>query len=289
MIQIESIHIQELRGIRDLKLTMNRGNFVISGPNGSGKSGVVDAIQFALTGEIGRLKGAGTGDLSLSDHGPHVEKRNDLEAASVSLNVYIPHLKKSASITRTVKKPKQPQITPNDADVKAVFADVAEHPEITLSRREIIKFILTEATQRSRDVQTLLKLDDIDQTRATLKTTENKLNSEFSTAKVQSDAAEDSLKRHLDLPALKSEDLLTAVNKRRKLLGLQPIAELTKDMDVSEGLAAGGTPGGVEQTKESALADVKALQDATAKNIEAPVKSSLKSLSDRKSTRLNSS
>src|SRR5580700_7504559 len=48
---------------------MNRGSFVVSGPNGSGKSGVVDAIQFALTGEIGRLKGAGTGDLSLSDHG----------------------------------------------------------------------------------------------------------------------------------------------------------------------------------------------------------------------------
>ena len=94
MIQIESIHIQELRGIRDLKLTMNRGNFVISGPNGSGKSGVVDAIQFALTGEIGRLKGSGTGDLTLSDHGPHVEKRSDPDAASVRLNVFIPHLNK---------------------------------------------------------------------------------------------------------------------------------------------------------------------------------------------------
>jgi ABC-type branched-subunit amino acid transport system ATPase component len=94
LIQIESVKIQELRGIRDLTLTMNRGSLVISGPNGSGKSGVVDAIQFALTGEIGRLKGAGTGDLSLSDHGPHVEKRSDLDAASVSLNVYIPTLRK---------------------------------------------------------------------------------------------------------------------------------------------------------------------------------------------------
>ena len=102
MIQIESIHIQEFRGIRDLTLTMNRSNFVISGPNGSGKSGVVDAIQFALSGEIGRLKGAGTGDLSLSDHGPHVERRSDPEAACVTLTVYIPHLPKSATITRTI-------------------------------------------------------------------------------------------------------------------------------------------------------------------------------------------
>jgi DNA repair exonuclease SbcCD ATPase subunit len=103
VIQIESIHIQEIRGIRDLTLTMNRGSFVVSGPNGSGKSGVVDAIQFALTGEIGRLKGSGTGDLTLTDHGPHVEKRNDPEAASVRLDVYIPHLKKSASITARLR------------------------------------------------------------------------------------------------------------------------------------------------------------------------------------------
>ena len=59
--------------------------FVISGPNGSGKSGVVDAIQFALTGEMARLKGAGTGDVTLADHGPHVEKRNDSDAASVTV------------------------------------------------------------------------------------------------------------------------------------------------------------------------------------------------------------
>lgn len=212
MIQIESVRIKEFRGIRDLTLTMGRESFVVYGPNGSGKSGVVDAIQFALTGEIGRLKGTGTADLSLTEHGPHVEKRSDPDASSVRLDVYIPHLKKSASITRTIKRSKQPQIAPNDAAVKAVFAEVAEHPEITFSRREIIKFILAEATQRSRDVQTLLKLDDIDQIRATLKTTENKLSAEYSAAKTQSETAADSLKRHLDLPALKPEDILVVVN-----------------------------------------------------------------------------
>ncbi len=226
MIQIESVQIEEFRGIRDLTLTMNRGSFVISGPNGSGKSGVVDAIQFALTGEIGRLKGAGTGDLTLAEHGPHVEKRSDPEAVRVVLKVFLPHLKKSASITRTVKKPKHPEITPDEPDIRNVFAEVAGHPETTLSRREIIKFILTEATQRSRDVQTLLKLDDIDQTRATLKITENKLLAEQATAKTQADTAEDSLKRHLDLAVLKPNDLLAAVNKCRKVLGLQEISKL---------------------------------------------------------------
>jgi hypothetical protein len=36
VIQIGSVEIKELRGIRDLTLEMNRESFVISGPNGSG-------------------------------------------------------------------------------------------------------------------------------------------------------------------------------------------------------------------------------------------------------------
>lgn len=275
MIQIESVHIEELRGIRNLTLTLNKGTFVISGPNGSGKSGVVDAIQFALTGEIGRLKGAGTGDLKLTDHGPHVEKRDYPDASFVRLDVYIPHLNKSASITRKIKQPKKPMIKPGDADVKAVFAELAEHSEVTLSRREIIKFILTEATQRSRDVQTLLKLDDIDQTRATLKTTQNKLDTAHSTAKAQADAARESLKRHLDLPELKAEALLSAVNQRRKVLGLSEIVELTRDTSVSEGLEKsedGEKPAG---SKESALRDVRALSEAINAGLESATKEQL--------------
>ena len=278
MIKIESIAITELRGIRDLSLTLRNEPFVISGPNGSGKSGVVDAIQFALTGEMGRLKGAGTADITLVDHGPHVEKRDDPGAASVTLNVFIPHLKKKASITRTIKKAKTPQITPNDAAVKAVFAELAEHSEVTLSRREIIKFILTEAAKRSRDVQTLLKLDAIDETRGTLKTTENKLGVEQTTAKTVSEAAEESLKRHLDLAALKAEDVLTAVNKRRQVLGLPFLAELTKDTDVSQGMGQGDAETGNGQNKESALADLAAVVQLTDAGLETPTQATVSAL-----------
>ena len=55
MIRITAIHIEEFRGIRDLTLDLGGGNFGICGPNGTGKSGVVDAIEFCLTGNITRL------------------------------------------------------------------------------------------------------------------------------------------------------------------------------------------------------------------------------------------
>ena len=270
MIQLESVHIEELRGIRELTLSMNRSNFVISGPNGSGKSGVVDAIQFALTGEISRLTGIGTGDITLSSHGPHVDKRSYPDAAFVRLDVYIPHLKKTASITRKIKKPSQPIITPNDTDVKAVFSTLADHPEIILSRREIIKFILTEATQRSRDVQTLLKLEDIDQTRATLKTTANRLNTALTTANTQVDTTQESLKRHLDIPELNTNDLLAEINKRRKILGISEITELTRVTSVSEGISAETEPKEAANTKVSAIRDIKALTDLIATGFELP-------------------
>ncbi len=60
MIKIESIHVEEVRGIRKLDIDFKEGPFAISGPNGSGKSGVIDAIEFGLTGQIGRLTGRGT-------------------------------------------------------------------------------------------------------------------------------------------------------------------------------------------------------------------------------------
>jgi hypothetical protein len=181
--------------------------------------------------------------------------------------VFIPHLDKTASITRTIKKPKQPEIVPNDASVKAAFAEAALHQEITLSRREIIKVILTESAQRSRLVQTLLKLDDIDQTRATLKTTENRLLAEQATAKAQLDAAQDSLKRHLDLASITTEEVLSAVNTRRTLLGLSPLESIDNATIFAEG-AAQGHADRVEHPKESALADLAALRSAVSRELE---------------------
>src|SRR3954451_25219241 len=90
MIHIETIRIQEFRGIRDLTLNLNGQNFAACGPNGTGKSGVVDAIEFALTGNISRLSGDGTRNLSIKAHGPHVDSRNRPGCAAVSLEVSIP-------------------------------------------------------------------------------------------------------------------------------------------------------------------------------------------------------
>ena len=164
MIKLETAHIEEVRGIRKLDIDFRKETFAISGPNGSGKSGVVDAIEFGLTGQIGRLTGRGTKGLSVAEHGPHVDKTRFPDAAFVELKVFLPALGKSATIIRKVSSPKKPKIVPADPDVKAALEEIADHPEITLSRREILRFILVEPTKRSEEIQTILKLEEIGQT-----------------------------------------------------------------------------------------------------------------------------
>lgn len=100
MIQVETLTISEFRGIRSLTLNLNRKNFAICGSNGTGKSGVVDALEFVMTGSISRLSGKGRGDLSLKEHGPHVDCRKSPEKAYVEASVWIPSLKKSVKVRR---------------------------------------------------------------------------------------------------------------------------------------------------------------------------------------------
>ena len=221
---------------------------------------MIDAIEFGLTGQIGRLMGRGTKGLSLSEHGPHVDKTKFPDAAFVDLRVFILALKKSATVTRKVSEPNKPKIVPADPDVLAALAEIADHPEITLSRREILRFILIEPTKRSEEIQTILKLEDIGQTRAALNTAQNRLLTAQKAAAAQVQASRDSLLRHLQIATMRAEDLLAAVNQRRKLLGLPEIAELTADTKVDVGLSAAAS--GPSFNKQSALRDLSSLSEA---------------------------
>lgn len=261
MIQLDEVHIEHVRGIRDLTLSLNRKSFAVHGPNGSGKSGVVDAIEFGLTGDITRLSGPGTTDISVKEHGPHVDARSYPDKALVRLEVYIPSLDKTATITRLVKSPKRVTITPDEPDVRAVLDEVALHPEITLTRRQIAKFILTQAGKRSEDIQTLLRLEAIGQTRARLKTALNTTGRKLADAENRRDSAADGLRRHLDLEKLVAADVLEVINKHRAVLGLEPLTEFVATTSFTEGMAdKAEEPKGPD--KESALRDLRALLDA---------------------------
>lgn len=263
MIRIDKINIKEFRGIRDLTLDIKGDNFAVCGPNGTGKSGIVDAIEFALTGNISRLAGAGTGGLSIKAHGPHVDCHNKPEQASVTLDVTIPSLgNKKAQIYRTVKSANAPEIKPADKDVITAFDGVNLHPEFVLSRRELIRYVLSEPGQRSKEVQSLLRLDDIEKLRGVLQKIANACARDLSGLERSEKDSVTNLLTALDITQLTKKSVLETVNPRREILGLAPLTDLDANASVKDGLTttAAKAPGRVP--KVQATADLATLREA---------------------------
>jgi hypothetical protein len=260
VIRIKAIHIQEFRGIRELNLDLGAENFGICGPNGTGKSGVVDAIEFCLTGNITRLSGHGQGDLNVKGHAPHVDKRSEPDKSFVSISATIPSLKKDVKISRSVKYPNIVGIVPNDPAVEAVINELQFHPEFALSRRDIAKYIVTPPAERYTDVQNLLRLEHIGSLRKAFVSYANRCLRDEEEAQRARTVAESELKTALGISKLDREQVLTIANAQREILDLSPLAELTPHTSFKEGASSGGA--GKKKPaiiKAVAITDLKAL------------------------------
>lgn len=246
MITVERIKIEEFRGVRDLTVDLGSANFAVCGPNGTGKSGIVDALEFGLTGTISRLVGKGRGALSVKEHGPHVNSRTHPEKAVVTLEVSIQSLGKKATITRNVKSPKAPKITPDDPAIRAVFEHVQRHPEFSLSRREIIKYVLAEPGVRAEEVQALLQLDKLDTTRKLLLKISNAAARDLKALEGERDRTATHLMSALGIAEVKAPTLLAAVNVKRAALDLPALTKLEATSSIRDGLE---TQSGVSASK----------------------------------------
>lgn len=269
MIRIKTIHIEEFRGIRDLKLDLNGDNFGICGPNGTGKSGVVDAIEFCLTGNITRLSGQGQGELSVKGHAPHVDFRDNPDKAKVTITATVPSLNKDVTITRLVKNTRVATIDPPDSNIQKIIQELQSHPEFALSRREIAKYIVTPPAQRSTDVQTLLRLDHIGEIRKALLSYANKCKREAEETESVRVNAENELKTALNVQSLDRNLVLEKANSQRSILDLPALSELTPHTSFKEGTPEKRNEGNQPSiSKDVALADLSAL--STVINSEEP-------------------
>jgi hypothetical protein len=259
VIQIDAIRVREFRGIRDLTITPDSESFAIWGPNGAGKSGIVDGIDFALTGNVPRLAGRGSAGLSVLRHAPHVHRRDDPAAAIVDLTVRDTSTGKSAVLTRSVKTAKSFSLTPDDPDVRAAVESAQAHPELTLSRRDVIKYILAEPGARAQAVQALLKLDDLEKVRGLLRSAKTKTASAKTAAETAVQTATEAVQRHFDLSTLLISELTQAVNARRTTLNLPAIDVVATDSQLASGVDSEAA--GPVFDKTSALRDVRALAE----------------------------
>jgi len=264
VIRIETINIEKFRGVRELTLNLKQENFGICGPNGTGKSGIVDAIEFALTGDVSRLSGRGTGDLSIKAHAPHVMENKTPQRAIVRLCAHIPELGKSVTITRNVGSPSKYTLEPDGPDIRAVIEEIQIHPEFALSRREIIRYILAEPNKRSADVQELLRLSDIEQTRKALTSLANEARRDREIKQQAQGRARSELLKAFEIDKPDPAAILKAVNERRAVLVLAPLEKLEAGTSLKEGVREEAPPAQAPVKKGQAQSDLDKVRRAAA-------------------------
>ena len=258
MLKVDRIVIDEFRGLRHIDINLEGQNHVIVGPNGSGKSGVVDAIDFALTGEIRRLSGTGSGELSIAKHGPHVSAKG--KPATVSLTIQDVASKATATLTRSIATRSTYTLTPDDASIRSAIDDLALHQEITLSRREILRFVMAQASNRAQDVATLLNLDKLREVGRQLQTASNALR------KDAGNATDDVAREWTLLYGLLGlaggptpAKVIDAINSHRNILDMPPLAVVESTTKV--GPEVGSSTSQSTFNKESAAGLIASLQD----------------------------
>lgn len=229
VMKINKLHISKLRGIVDLELVLNRKSTVIWGPNGVGKSAVVDAIDFLLTGDISRLKGDATGGLSIGKHGPHVGYppsdafvKAEITSDDGSAYTVVRNVASKDSILIDEKYQKE-------FEQNASFSKNCAH---FLSRRELLKYILTTPKSRGDQIQTLLNIKEISTTREIIVKTTNKAKAIEKEKQRTLNANENSIKTIAAIQNL--SELLNAVNLLREQLGGKHLPSLEKSEFISE-------------------------------------------------------
>ncbi len=218
------LEINNIRGIPHLHIKPNGKSFVIWGPNGSGKSAVIDSIDFLLTGKISRLIGKGTGNISLSKHGPHVDYKPEdtMVRGIVKINSY----EKQIELKRTMSNPSELICDKNEIQYIKPIIDIASLGQNVLTRREILKFITAESSTRAQEIQELLNISEIEEIRKTFVKLVNEIKRDLHTTNRSLKKAESTVVTNLQIDNYNIESVIGEVNKYRTILGGDSITEL---------------------------------------------------------------
>lgn len=264
--KILELDIKNIRGIKTFHYVLEGKNTVVFGPNGTGKSAIVDAVDFLLSGDISRLSGKGSGCLHLGEHGCHVDSRDNLKDTVVSAKVEVDG--KEIHIERSISKPSSLKVTPKTEkdSVEACLA-VAELGQHVLSRREIVKYITAEGSERAKDIQNLLNLLEIEKLRESFVTIKNRAGDDFKYKDSSLEVAKKNVANLLSILDVTVQSCLQKVNDLRLILKGAPLAEMD-EKKFKEGLPVNFTGiTGAALTKEqieNEIKDVKAFLTKTA-------------------------
>jgi DNA repair exonuclease SbcCD ATPase subunit len=222
--RIQELEVCNFRGIKELKLEPLGNNFLISGPNGSGKSAIVDAVDFLLTGDVSRMRGPGTKDIKLKEHAPHIKA--DAKDCWVKATIEIPDVSEPVEIKRVMDKPKKLVCDDEYVDVLKPIQELASRGQHVLTRREILNYVTADAGTRAKQIQNLLKINEVEVTRKKLRKVLNSLKKDSQNAESNLNNSKAHINGTVNIETFNEDVILNFVNENRQILGGEELDKL---------------------------------------------------------------
>jgi energy-coupling factor transporter ATP-binding protein EcfA2 len=215
------LEIEDVRGVRSLAIAPEGGNFVVYGPNGSGKSAVVDAIDFLLTGRMSRLTGAGTGRITLRQHGPHIDQQP--AAALVRALIRLPQVAEPVRVERCIAESGELRCAASASVHLKRVTEVALRGQHMLTRRDILRYVTSEPGTRAQHIHALLNVSEIEDIRLSLVRARNTLKREADSSGRELRRTQAAVNSTTGEGTFDAEVLLDFVNNCRAVLGGNPV------------------------------------------------------------------
>lgn len=217
--KIHSLEISNIRGIRDFQHDFEGKNAIILGANGTGKSSILDAIDFLLTGKISRLRGEGTGGITLPKHGIHVDMSKQLESGYVKASVQLLQHPRPITIQRCLGNPEELICPDGDLRLFNKTMRLAGQGQHMLTRRQMLKFITVKPKDRALQIQALMNLEQVEVARANLVSVHNLLRNKKLSSESATESSRSDVSTVLGLERYETSEVLRTVNVCRKKLG----------------------------------------------------------------------
>ncbi len=227
--KILSLEVRNIRGVPYFRHDFQSENAVIVGANGTGKSSILDALDFLLTGNITRLQGEGTGSITLSKYGPHVNITAKPEFGYVVASVGLPGYQQPVTVERHISEPQTLVYVNCDEGVLDESERLARHGLHMLTRQQMLKFIAASPSNRAAQIRALLNLDSIEGIRKNLASVSRKLDLEGSRAIREVDNAQRGLASILGIDTYESTAIQNLLNESRRKLGADLLETVSSD------------------------------------------------------------
>ena len=227
--KIQKIKVSAFRGIpNDFERELNCKSMVIEGDNGTGKSGLIDAVDFLFTGKIKRLSGEGTRNIPQENYGHHIDKNKEDATVEAKIQFEGKDLvikRKLSQQTKLIKLEGEQSVFDN----LKVFLEAGQ---FSLSRRELLKFIICTDQDRSRAIQELLDISEIEKIRMSIDHSYESQKKANDKLKNQIENENSDLKKDLELDSSDTNVIRNKINEYREELKTEKITIWDQNTDI---------------------------------------------------------